>query len=238
MREQTGAGERDGQNWGATCGGAKKKAALVFSRQTDTLEHAPTPSIIASSWLSVCSCSSSPPAAPPAPRLPPRASNSSMKSCAFSVSAHDFVTEENCALPEVLDLINSTYAQVHNLRTGPFTRADQILEWFDEDGDGRVSASEFAEKMKQEKDAKKAARRGEPPELLGDGGIALGRALSRALSIVARNATHQLRSPHTLTPPPCPARGRGASRASGPPPAAAWPQAAQSAAPFHHVFCS
>ena len=58
------------------------------------------------------------------------------------------LTEENCALPEVLDLINSTYAQVHNLRTGPFTRADQILEWFDEDGDGRVSASEFAEKMK------------------------------------------------------------------------------------------
>ena len=57
------------------------------------------------------------------------------------------LSASDCALPAVLDLINAAYAQVHDLRKGPFGCADQVLEWFDEDGDGRVSASEFVEKM-------------------------------------------------------------------------------------------
>ena len=52
-----------------------------------------------------------------------------------------------CA-PGVLALVNRVYAAVHGLRRGPFARGDQVVEWFDEDGDGKVSASEFAVKMR------------------------------------------------------------------------------------------
>ena len=58
------------------------------------------------------------------------------------------LSERDCSLPGVLALVNRVYAAVHGLRRGPFARGDQVVEWFDEDGDGKVSASEFAVKMR------------------------------------------------------------------------------------------
>mmetsp|Transcript_45324 Transcript_45324/g.96417 ORF Transcript_45324/g.96417 Transcript_45324/m.96417 type:complete len:252 (-) Transcript_45324:659-1414(-) len=61
---------------GRTRAGSSAESRLV-APMTRTRALEPKPSICASSWLSVCSCSSEP--CPPALRLPPSASSSSMK---------------------------------------------------------------------------------------------------------------------------------------------------------------
>ena len=56
-------------------------------------------------------------------------------------------SREDCSLPGVLALVNGVYAAVR-LAERPARCGDQVVEWFDEDGDGKVSASEFAVKMR------------------------------------------------------------------------------------------
>ena len=50
--------------------------------------------------------------------------------------------------PEIARSPGSSLWSQLRLRRGPFARGDQVIEWFDEDGDGKVSASEFAVKMR------------------------------------------------------------------------------------------
>ena len=57
------------------------------------------------------------------------------------------LSESDCKLALVLRLVNETYASIHRLKRGPFLSAMQVMEWFDEDGDGVVSAGEFVKRM-------------------------------------------------------------------------------------------
>ncbi len=58
------------------------------------------------------------------------------------------LSASDIARPDVLALFNATYNRVHGLTGGGvFVRAGQVVAHFDEDGDGAVSASEFADRM-------------------------------------------------------------------------------------------